>query len=115
MTLRRSIHFVPGGNDKMLNKALNLPADSLILDLEDAVTPKRKEAARSEVCNWLQDSNFGGQERLVRINPMDSAWGRDDLEAVLQQNPDGIVLPKVLDLKTVQAVDQLIVNQTHAI
>lgn len=113
MTLRRSIHFVPGGNDKMLNKALGLAADSLILDLEDSVTPQRKEAARSEVCDWLQDTNFGKQERLVRINPMDSAWGRDDLEAVLQQNPDGIVLPKVLDLKTVQAVDQLIVNQQN--
>lgn len=113
MTLRRSIHFVPGGNDRMLNKALNLPADSLILDLEDSVTPERKEAARSEVCAWLQDTNFGKQERLVRINPMNSAWGRDDLEAVLQQNPDGIVLPKVLDLKTVQAVDQLIVNQEN--
>lgn len=113
MTLRRSIHFVPGGNDKMLNKALSLPADSLILDLEDSVTPERKEAARSEVCDWLQDTNFGKQERLVRINPMDSAWGRNDLEAVLQHNPDGIVLPKVLDLKAVQAIDQLIVNQEN--
>lgn len=111
MRLRRSIHFVPGGNDRMLNKALGLPADSLILDLEDSVTPERKEAARNEVCDWLKDTNFGKQERLVRINPMDSAWGRDDLEAVLQHKPDGIVLPKVVDLKTVQAVDQLIVNQ----
>ncbi|PCJ17539.1 MAG: CoA ester lyase [SAR86 cluster bacterium] len=111
MTLRRSIHFVPGGNDKMLSKALGLSADSLILDLEDSVTPERKEAVRAEVCVWLKETNFGKQERLVRINPMDTAWGRDDLEAVLQYKPDGIVLPKVLDLKAVQAVDQLIVNQ----
>jgi citrate lyase subunit beta/citryl-CoA lyase len=111
MTLRRSIHFVPGGNEKMLNKALGLPADSLILDLEDSVTPDRKGIARDEVCEWLANADFKSQEKLVRINPMDSEWGREDLEAVLQHRPDGIVLPKVLDLKAVHAVDQLIVNQ----
>ena len=111
MTLRRSIHFVPGGNEKMLDKALGLPADSLILDLEDSVTPDRKGIARDEVCEWLANADFKSQEKLVRINPMDSEWGREDLEAVLQHRPDGIVLPKVLDLKAVHAVDQLIVNQ----
>ena len=111
MTLRRSIHFVPGGNEKMLNKALGLAADSLILDLEDSVTPDRKGIARDEVCDWLANADFKNQEKLVRINPMDSEWGREDLEAVLQHQPDGIVLPKVLDLKAVLAVDQLIINQ----
>ena len=111
MTLRRSIHFVPGGNVKMLSKALGLPADSLILDLEDSVTPDRKAMARGEVCEWLAHADFKNQEKLVRINPMDSEWGREDLEAVLEHRPDGIVLPKVLDLKAVHAVDQLIINQ----
>ena len=111
MILRRSIHFVPGGNERMLNKALGLAADSLILDLEDSVTPDRKGIARDEVCDWLANADFKNQEKLVRINPMDSEWGREDLEAVLQHRPDGIVLPKVLDLKAVHAVDQLIINQ----
>tara|TARA_B110000858_G_scaffold193768_1_gene246959 strand:- start:60121 stop:61014 length:894 start_codon:yes stop_codon:yes gene_type:complete len=111
MTLRRSIHFVPGDNEKMLNKALGLAADSLILDLEDSVVPDRKLSARGEVCEYLSHADFNKQEKLVRINPMDSEWGRDDLEAVLRHRPDGIVLPKVLDLKAVHAVDQLIVNQ----
>jgi citrate lyase subunit beta/citryl-CoA lyase len=111
MTLRRSIHFVPGCNERMLNKALGLAADSLILDLEDSVTPDRKGIARDEVCDWLANADFKNQEKLVRINPMDSEWGREDLEAVLQHRPDGIVLPKVLDLKAVHAVDQLIINQ----
>ena len=111
MTVRRSIHFVPGGNEKMLDKALGLPADSLILDLEDSVTSDRKGMARDEVCEWLANADFKNQEKLVRINPMDSEWGREDLEAVLQHRPDGIVLPKVLDLKAVHAVDQLIINQ----
>jgi citrate lyase subunit beta/citryl-CoA lyase len=114
MSLRRSIHFVPGGNDKMFSKALGLAADSLILDLEDSVTPDHKQTARAEVCEWLRATDFGKQERLVRINPIDSQWGRDDLEAVLQHKPDGIVLPKVLDQKTVVAVDQLITNQEQA-
>lgn len=95
----------------MLNKALGLAADSLILDLEDSVTPDRKIIARDEVCEWLAHADFKNQEKLVRINPMDSEWGREDLEAVLQHRPDGIVLPKVLDLKAVHAVDQLIINQ----
>ena len=111
MTARRSIHFVPGGNDKMLDKALGLAADSLILDLEDSVTDDRKSAARDAVCEWLSSADFKQQEKLVRINPMDSQWGREDLEAVLRHRPDGIVLPKVLDRKAVQAVDQLIINQ----
>lgn len=111
MTLRRSIHFVPGDKEKMLTKALELPADSLILDLEDSVTPEHKVSARKEVCEYLLQADFKQQEKLVRINPMDSQWGRDDLEAVLRSRPDGIVLPKVLDLKAVQAFDQLIIDQ----
>lgn len=111
MTQRRSLHFVPGGVDKMLNKALGLAADSLILDLEDSVTPERKALAREEVCEWLTAADFGRKQRLVRINPMDTEWGRQDLEAVLKHRPDAIVLPKVLDLKAVHAVDQLIHNQ----
>ena len=63
------------------------------------------------MCEWLAQADFKQQEKLVRINPMDSQWGRGDLEAVLQHRPDGIVLPKVLDLKAVHAVDQLITNQ----
>lgn len=106
--MRRSIHFVPGGNDKMLSKALNLPADSLILDLEDSVTPQNKESAREEVCSWLKTADFGGQEKLVRMNPLDSEWGRQDLEAVIACKPDGIVVPKVLSAKSVNAVSELI-------
>lgn len=106
--MRRSIHFVPGGNDKMLSKALNLPADSLILDLEDSVTPQNKESARAEVCSWLKTADFGEQEKLVRMNPLDSEWGRQDLEAIIACKPDGIVVPKVLGAKSVNAVSELI-------
>ena len=103
--LRRSLHFVPGGNSRMLSKALSLPADSLILDLEDSVPAADKAAVRDEVCDWLRTADFGTQEKLVRINPLNSPWGKQDLEAIMQCAPDGIVLPKVVDRSTVEAVD----------
>ena len=106
--LRRSLHFVPGGNDRMFEKALNLPADSLILDLEDSVTPANKEAAREQVCNWIKDTNFINQECLVRINPLDTPWGFKDLRAVAESLPDGIVLPKVARKKEVMEIDGVI-------
>ena len=59
--LRRSLHFVPGSNERMFEKALKLPADSLILDLEDSVTPSNKKAARDEVCNWIKEIDFENQ------------------------------------------------------
>lgn len=92
----------------MFNKALSLPADSLILDLEDSVTSQNKGSARAEVCAWLSSADFGGREKLVRMNPLDSDWGRSDLEAIIACKPDGIVVPKVLDSKSVNAVSELI-------
>lgn len=106
--LRRSLHFVPGGNERMFAKALELPADSLILDLEDSVPPDNKSAARDTVCQWIESADFGGKECLVRINPQDTAWGRDDLDAVLAATPDGLVLPKVVTRSNVDAIDQIV-------
>ena len=106
--LRRSLHFVPGGNDRMFEKALSLPADSLILALEDSVTPENKEAARSHVCNWVKRTDFGTQECLVRINPQDTPWGKDDLLAIMEVLPDGLVLPKVTTREDVDAVHKAI-------
>ena len=105
--LRRSLHFVPGGNSRMLTKALSLPADSLILDLEDSVPAVDKAAVREEVCDWLRTTDFGAQEKLVRINPLNSPWGKQDLEAIMRCAPDGIVLPKVIDRSDVEAAEEL--------
>ncbi len=105
---RRSLHFVPGGNERMFAKALELPADTLILDLEDSVTAENKIAARSMVCEWIEAADFAGRECLVRINPQDTPWGRDDLDAVLAAGPDGLVLPKVVTRSNVDAIDQIV-------
>lgn len=111
---RRSLHFVPGGNQRMLQKGLELPADSLILDLEDSVTPALKEAARRMVCDWLKEHTSLRQERLVRINGLDSDWCRDDLAAVLEAGADGIVVPKVGCLGDVEAIDRLLIAHETA-
>lgn len=104
--MRRAVHFVPGGNERMLTKALTLEADALVLDLEDAVTPERKDGARAEMLRWLQDVDFGRQEKMVRMNPLDSRWGRADLEVTMQCPPDCYVVPKVASLADVLAVDE---------
>ena len=72
MTIRSAAHFVPGANEKMLMKSLDTAADALILDLEDAVTPENKDSARVTVASWLREVDFGRQERVVRVNPLDS-------------------------------------------
>ncbi len=105
---RRSIHFVPGGNDRMFAKALRSPADALILDLEDSVLPEGKEKARAAVCEWLGEGEFGVRRKLARVNPIDSPWGADDLVAVVACAPDGIVLPKAASAVDVEAADRLI-------
>ena len=106
--LRRSLHFVPGGNERMFEKALGLNADGLILDLEDSVAVDNKQAARDAVVRWLQEPEFNGKERLVRINPQDTPWGREDLEAIVAARPDCLVLPKVATRASVDAIDQLV-------
>ena len=92
--MRRSLHFVPGGNERMMQKALTLPADGLILDLEDAVTPDKKAATRPIVRRWLETLDFGGRERWVRMNPIDSEYAVADLEATIAGRPDGYIVPK---------------------
>ena len=92
----------------MFEKALATNADSLILDLEDSVTPENKEAARDHVCNWITETDFGIQECLVRINPQDTPWGEDDLRAVMEVLPDGLVLPKIATLQDVDAIASVV-------
>jgi len=92
--MRRSLHFVPGGNERMLAKALTLPADGLILDLEDAVTPDKKAATRPIVRQWLETRDFGPRERWVRMNPIYSEYGERDLEETIAGRPHGYVVPK---------------------
>lgn len=103
--LRRSLHFVPGGNHRMLAKALGTNADSLILDLEDAVSPDRKDEARNAVSSWLGEMDFGAKEKTVRMNPLDTPWGYADLAATMVLPPDAYVVPKPETLEGINAID----------
>ena len=104
--LRRSVHFVPGANEKMLTKSLSLAADSLVLDLEDAVTPERKDEARAIVAGWLQDVDFAGKERVVRMNPLETPWGLEDLRVTMRSPPDAYLVPKIRTLADIEQIDQ---------
>jgi len=109
---RRSIHFVPGGQQKMLEKALTLPADGLILDLEDAVPPDRKAATRPIVREWLA-RDFGGRERWIRMNPISTELARDDLAETIAGRPDGYVVPKPRHAGDVREIAQLLDRLEH--
>jgi citrate lyase subunit beta/citryl-CoA lyase len=92
---RRSVLYVPGSNPRALEKAAKLPVDGLILDLEDAVLPEKKGAARDAVLAAVNARPFGHREVVVRINGLATDWGRADLAAAAASGADGILLPKV--------------------
>ncbi len=91
----RSVHFVPGGQRKLLERALESRADALVLDLEDATAPEHKAEARRLAASWLETLDFRGKTRIVRINPLDGPLAADDLEALLPAPPDCLMLPKL--------------------
>jgi citrate lyase subunit beta/citryl-CoA lyase len=107
---RRSVLYMPGSNARALEKARDLPADGLILDLEDAVAPEAKAKARELVNKALQGGGFGDREVLVRINGLDTRWWVDDLNAVMGVRPDGVLVPKVSDPGQLQDLAARIVD-----
>ena len=92
---RRSALYMPGSNARALEKARSLPADVLILDLEDAVAPALKEEARVRVVAALREGGYGSREVVVRVNGASTPWGRDDLLALAGAGADAVLLPKV--------------------
>lgn len=100
----RSLLFVPGDRPDRMAKALGLGADGLILDLEDAVAPDAKPAARQAVAAFLAQPRDHGVQLFVRINPVDGPLATEDLAAILPARPDGIVLPKAEGLVSLHAL-----------
>jgi len=105
---RRSALYMPGSNPRALEKARDLPADVLILDLEDAVAPERKEDARAQVIAAIAAGGYGERELLVRCNALDTPWGAEDLRALAGAGADGLVLSKVNSAADVQAAARLL-------
>lgn len=102
MRPRRSVLYMPGSNARALAKGRSLPADGLILDLEDAVAPAEKDNARRQVVEALAEGGYGHREILLRVNGLDTAWADDDLAAAATSGADGVLLPKVESPETVE-------------
>jgi citrate lyase subunit beta / citryl-CoA lyase len=98
---RRSVLYMPGSNARALEKGRDLPADGLILDLEDAVAPEAKVQARDAVVKALRQG-FGEREVLVRINGLDTRWWVEDINAAAAVRPDGVLVPKVSSPRQLQ-------------
>jgi (3S)-malyl-CoA thioesterase len=91
----RSVLYIPASKPRALDKARGLPADAIIFDLEDAVIPEEKEAARAALAKALASGGYGSRMKIIRINGLDTAWGHDDARAAAAMGADAILLPKV--------------------
>jgi citrate lyase subunit beta / citryl-CoA lyase len=103
---RRSVLYMPGANERALEKAKSLPADALILDLEDAVAPDAKVEARGRVCAAAASGEYGMREITIRVNSIETEWHGDDVRAVAEAGPAGMVVPKVGSAADVHQVEE---------
>jgi citrate lyase subunit beta/citryl-CoA lyase len=101
---RRSLLFMPGSNPRALEKGRNLPADGLILDLEDSVAPDAKATARELIAQAIAAGGFGRREVLIRINALESPWWIDDIAMAAKARPDGILVPKISSVEDLSAI-----------
>lgn len=105
---RRSMLYMPGANARALEKAKTLPADSLILDLEDAVAPDAKELARKQVIAAVKAGGYGRRELVIRMNSLDTGWGHEDVLALANAGAHAILIAKVESGAQVQHVEALL-------
>lgn len=104
---------MPGSNARAIEKARTLPVDAVILDLEDAVAPDTKAAARAQVATAVKAGGFGHREVIIRVNGLDSGWVSDDIDAAVAAKPDAILIPKVSTSEQVQLLGQRLLDM-HA-
>ena len=103
---RRSVLYMPGSYARALDKGRSVPADALILDLEDAVAPDAKASARDQVIQAVKAGGYGHRELAVRVNPLDSEWGPADVAAAATCGADALLLPKVESAAMVQELER---------
>tara|TARA_R110000824_G_scaffold118960_10_gene271766 strand:- start:22832 stop:23716 length:885 start_codon:yes stop_codon:yes gene_type:complete len=103
---RRSVLYMPGSNARALEKARDIPADALILDLEDAVAPDAKQEARAQVISAVEQGGYGKREICIRVNGLDTPWGMDDIKAAVAAKPDAILVPKINSADDVLRADK---------
>ncbi len=106
---RRSVLYMPGSNTRALEKGRRLPADGLILDLEDAVAPDAKEIARQQVCAAVKAGGYGKRELIIRVNGLDTPWGYADIAAASTSGAAAILLPKVESADAIRQLEAIMV------
>ena len=104
VTPLRSVLYMPGSNERALEKARSIPCDGLILDLEDAVAPDAKPAARDAACAAAASGEYGRRTVTIRVNGLGTEWHDDDLAAAAQAGPAGVVVPKVASADEVRGL-----------
>ncbi len=105
---RRSVLYMPGANPRALEKAKSIPADTLILDLEDAVAPDAKAEARRNVVAAVASGEYSTKELTIRCNGLDTEWGLDDLKAAAEVGPHGVVIPKINSVDELRRVEEVL-------
>jgi citrate lyase subunit beta/citryl-CoA lyase len=107
---RRSVLYMPGSNARAIEKARTLPADGVVLDLEDSVAPDAKASARSQLIAEMKKGGFGAREVFIRVNGIDTPWHADDLDAAAHAAPDGIVVPKIETVEQIERIGQRLMD-----
>ena len=107
----RSALYIPGSKERALEKARGLPVDAILFDLEDAVAPDEKVNARHTLKEALYQGGYGNKYRVVRINGLDTEWGKDDAAETLEMECDAVLLPKVNSTADVDALAAIIGNK----
>jgi citrate lyase subunit beta/citryl-CoA lyase len=112
---RRSVLYMPAANERALEKAKTLPADAIIFDLEDAVAPDAKDAARGAACAAAASGEYGNRELMIRCNGLDTQWGTADLVAIATSRAHAVVVPKVSSIDYLDQVAATLDNPGIAI
>ncbi len=105
---RRSVLYMPAANERALEKAKSIPADALILDLEDAVSPDAKPAARANAVAAARSGEYGNREITIRCNGLMTPWGADDIAAAATSGAAAVVIPKVNSHAYLDEVERLL-------
>jgi citrate lyase subunit beta-like protein len=108
MHSRRALLYVPGDDLHKIEKATALGVDCICMDMEDGVAVSGKAQARQTIAKALQELDFDKSEKLARINAVGSGWEKEDIQAALSHRPDGIVIPKVEELRQIEWASELI-------
>jgi len=106
----RSVLYVPGSNERALKKSKQLAADALIYDLEDAVAPGSKTAARKLVSQIVSEGGFGLRQVVIRVNALGSSWGYDDLTMAARSGATAVLLPKVESGDMVRQAEMILIE-----